>query len=857
MKLYLTPTEYDRSNGVGQVVHAQRSLLPEFGIELVDSEDKADLTAAHVTADNIKDLDVLHTHGIYFTLDPLGDKTEWMNHTNRQIADAAIRARAVTTPSQWAGEVFRRDMRISPVVIPNGVSLDEWQPKEKSGTYALWAKNRISDVCNPLPAWQLAELDKSIEVVTTFAPRGKTETANYHVIGRQSFDQMKEILRGTGVLIATTKEVDSLQVKEALACGVPILAFDNYGGTSEVVQHKYNGYLVTLGDTNSLVEGYHWLIKNRAKISKNCIQSAKAFGWQNIIKQYAELYEQVYAEKQKEQSRVAVVIPCYNYGRYLGNALDSLKMQTYQPDEIIIVDDGSTDTTQEVAKAYASENTRIVRQDNVGVAHARNFGISLANSEFVVCLDADDLLEPEYIETCRDTLTQDRRLGIAYTGMQSFDERGNISQWNIPNSYDFESQAENVTPPKNGIPCAAMFRRSMWERIGGYKQAYHPAEDAHFWLMGTSIGFGAKKASDEPLFDYRIHENSASRIRKYVPIHGYVPFAVDKQYPFAAPTKKQPLVRSYSHPVVSVIVPVGTGHEKAVITAIESVAGQSYREWELVLVDDTKDGISSPSLVAYPFVRVIRTKGNTGAGNARNEGVSHAKAPLVLFLDADDYLTPTALTDMLTAFSKSEGKYIYTDYYVRASKTSELEVKTLKEYDQQTWETHCIHGITVLLPKMYFEEIGGFQNLRGYEDWELFLRLAKRGYCGERLAKPCFVYQTYLSGRRDKAQKEHNELLAEINKQNEGEFMACCGSGSASKALQTILNLSDSQSEQSRDYQTGGKIKLIYTGAASAPIRYQANGREYSTHNEEGKPEVMVLPEDVDRLLQLGVFREA
>ena len=91
----------------------------------------------------------------------------------------------------------------------------------------------------------------------------------------------------------------------------------------------------------------------------------------------------------------------------------------------------------------------------------------------------------------------------------------------------------------------------------------------------------------ETMFWYRGHEGSASRTHKYVPIDDNKPWLADKVYPMGAPSFYVPAVRSYLNPVVSVIIPVGPGHEELVVDAIESVIGQTIREWELILVDDT------------------------------------------------------------------------------------------------------------------------------------------------------------------------------------------------------------------------------------------------------------------------------
>src|SRR3712207_1908731 len=94
---------------------------------------------------------------------------------------------------------------------------------------------------------------------------------------------------------------------------------------------------------------------------------------------------------------VSVVIPCYNQAHFLGEAIESVLAQSYPNVEIIVVDDGSTDATSEVARSYPK--VRLVRQENQGLSGARNAGLARSEGEYVVFLDADDRLLPEALET--------------------------------------------------------------------------------------------------------------------------------------------------------------------------------------------------------------------------------------------------------------------------------------------------------------------------------------------------------------------------------------------------------------------------------------------------------------------------
>jgi glycosyl transferase family 2 len=107
-------------------------------------------------------------------------------------------------------------------------------------------------------------------------------------------------------------------------------------------------------------------------------------------------WEEGEAERQSGMTLVSVVIPCYNQARFLGDAIESVLAQTYPHFEIVVVDDGSTDNTSEVASRYP--RVRCIRQENRGLAGARNTGIRQSNGGYLVFLDADDRLLPEALE---------------------------------------------------------------------------------------------------------------------------------------------------------------------------------------------------------------------------------------------------------------------------------------------------------------------------------------------------------------------------------------------------------------------------------------------------------------------------
>lgn len=133
----------------------------------------------------------------------------------------------------------------------------------------------------------------------------------------------------------------------------------------------------------------------------------------------------------KHKSLVSIIIPCYNYGRFLSEAIDSALNQTYKNIEIIVVDDGSTDDTDEVIARY-KDKIRYFKQSNKGVCMARNKGIAMSKGDYIVMLDADDWLAHDYIDLCMEKLQTFRgnsSVGYIFTQVQHFGKENFITNY--------------------------------------------------------------------------------------------------------------------------------------------------------------------------------------------------------------------------------------------------------------------------------------------------------------------------------------------------------------------------------------------------------------------------------------------
>ena len=206
------------------------------------------------------------------------------------------------------------------------------------------------------------------------------------------------------------------------------------------------------------------------------------------------------AECRSERHRVSVVIPCYNHGEFLGEAIDSVRAQDYPDTEIIVVNDGSTDPRTLRVLAALENDVILIEQPNQGLAAARNRGIQSATGIYVLPLDADDKIGPGFVRKAVAVMNGDDSVGIVYGQTELFGAKSGL--WQLPAYSMPEILFENM------LVATALFRKSDWLRVGGYRQSMVYAwEDWDFWLAMIATGCKVVRL-DDAVFYYRISASS-------------------------------------------------------------------------------------------------------------------------------------------------------------------------------------------------------------------------------------------------------------------------------------------------------------------------------------------------------------
>lgn len=226
------------------------------------------------------------------------------------------------------------------------------------------------------------------------------------------------------------------------------------------------------------------------------------------------------------QPSFSVIIPFYNGQETLAQAIESVLGQTYQAFEILLINDGSTDNSGDIAKSYLSERVHYFEQENQGVAAARNLGAAKAQCPWLCFLDCDDIYYPERLALHSQWIQQDPELEVLTADFDYIDSQGKhlgtslettpagqylMQQQGKVEQLTFDNQALTLFVGQHfGDTHTLTVQRRLFMAVGGYPVAFKVCEDVSLLILvcnqASKIG-----AINRPVAAYRIHENSATR----------------------------------------------------------------------------------------------------------------------------------------------------------------------------------------------------------------------------------------------------------------------------------------------------------------------------------------------------------
>ncbi len=199
---------------------------------------------------------------------------------------------------------------------------------------------------------------------------------------------------------------------------------------------------------------------------------------------------------------ISVIVPCYNQAQYLEECLNSVYNQTFTDWECIIVNDGSPDNTEEVAKRFEIKDLRFkyIKKENGGLSSARNAGIRNAAGKYILPLDADDFIGTEYLQNAVNVLTTDPTIELVYCKADYFGEK--TGPWKLP-AYSFERLLK-----ENLIFCTCFYSRDKALEIGLYDEGLTDGLEDWEFLLRLLDENSKVCCLNETLFYYRIKKIS-------------------------------------------------------------------------------------------------------------------------------------------------------------------------------------------------------------------------------------------------------------------------------------------------------------------------------------------------------------
>ena len=421
--------------------------------------------------------------------------------------------------------------------------------------------------------------------------------------------------------------------------------------------------------------------------------------------------------KANREFLISVVIPLFNGREFIQDALDSVLAQTMAPDEIIVVDDGSTDDGLAIVQRMArSHPIKILTKKNGGQSSARNAGIAHARGDLIALLDQDDVWYPHHLATLIEPFTEARplELGWTYGNLDRVDRDGSMLIRSfltaLPTVHPKRSLIQCLEQDMFVLPSASLISRKAFQAVGGFDESLSGYEDDDLFLRMFKAGYD-NAFMDAPLSRWRIYPTStsysprmaASRmtfarklLRHFADDAGinredyydaitsrFLPQviaearkALRSRDPDAIDSCISDIVLLRSHIskradgtrirgefLISVVVPLYNGRD-FIREALDSVLTQTLPPDEIIVVDDgsTDDGPDIVADMARSHSMIFLRKANGGQSSARNVGIAHANGDLIALLDQDDVWYPHHLATLVKPFTETHALNIGWTY---------------------------------------------------------------------------------------------------------------------------------------------------------------------------------------------------
>lgn len=446
--------------------------------------------------------------------------------------------------------------------------------------------------------------------------------------------------------------------------------------------------------------------------------------------------------------KVSIIIPVYNGAKYVEQALNSALNQTYPNIEIIVVNDGSKDNTDDILQKY-KKKVKYFKKENGGVSTALNLAIQKSTGKYFSWLSHDDLYYPTKIEEEMKIITDKT---IIMSDYDVIDENGNITKYEYlphelierhPEYALFKGYINGVSLliPKQAFVDAGLFAVDkrctqdyyMWLAmiLKGYKFVHIPkilvssrqhreqvtntsplmlSEGNQLWIdMMTKLPLKVKKKMSNT--EYSFYKDMETLL-KITPYQDAINFAKKMQEKLKQEINTDSIV-------VSVIMVITNESPSSINKAITSVLEQTHKNLELIIVNDNPSNYSKKdlnSLTKDKRIKYIENKVPIGLVNSRNKAIESSKGAYIEFITASTEYLKEKTTCQLTELLRCNKKFSHTSY---------IDTKTKKTIDTSSQNgdllRECINNCLITLPTVMIERKLLLNHLFIYEDDRIFI----------------------------------------------------------------------------------------------------------------------------------------
>ena len=431
---------------------------------------------------------------------------------------------------------------------------------------------------------------------------------------------------------------------------------------------------------------------------------------------------------------ISIIVPIYNTEKYLHECLDSIINQTYANFEVLLVNDGSTDSSGIICQEYVKNDSRFryFEKENGGVSSARNLGLERSEGVYITFIDSDDWVESNHLEALLKGI-KENNTDIAVSKHKSFNTEDGLFYFPVYSNQNIDNlciKKKQIRPflelfPKlnyltHDFACIAskLFKKSLTQNLF-LDEKLPQSEDLDYffklYLRAESIVYidevtyiyvqHGQNASHHPsetsaLCDIKVHWNMLDFINELsIPNYYYLErikhllsYWKDR-FPDSKGIKMyETMVTNlenditYPQPLISLVVSI-YNVENYLWSCLDSIAKQTYSNIEVLLVNDGSPDDSSS--ICQEFVakdsrfRYIE-KENGGLSDARNAGIAEAKGEFLSFVDSDDWIEPTYVEDLYRAALLNDAEVVVSNYQEFHQERNVYLIHLFEDY----YETH-------------------------------------------------------------------------------------------------------------------------------------------------------------------------